>query len=69
MSATKEPEDETRDWRAVVCPWCAHEHRDVFEMVDYRNESSTDGECALCDKPIRYRVEIHHTYICEPITE
>ena len=67
MATEAAPESETRDYAGIVCPWCGHRHRDSFEMVDFTNESSVDGECASCEKPIRFRGEVHHSYICEPI--
>ena len=36
-------------------------------MVDYQSEEWREGECAECEKPIRYRVHVSHTYICEPM--
>ena len=58
---------ETRNHWTVQCSWCGHQHRDVSEMVDYQSEEWREGECAECEKPIRYRVHVSHTYICEPM--
>lgn len=46
----------------VICPWCGHSHRDLFDMIKYE-EGEERHECSMCEKPfelsttIRYRFE------------
>ncbi len=59
-------DNETYDYRGVVCPHCEHRHSDPIEMTG-NDDDEHERECSKCDKPFICWSSTLVAYCAKPI--